>query len=111
MATRRRRGPANNSGGSGNNNNNSSSSRKQQKVLPPGRDFWGRDFEDEDLPEVIRSLGEPATMVRSLGAPPLPGQDRAAEHYFVAIYDKAANLAGALAATAGMLDFDEHDEN
>ena len=43
-------------------------------------------------------------MLRSLGPPPLPGHETAAEHYFDAVYDRAAALAIALAAASGLID-------
>ena len=41
--------------------------------------------------------------MRSLGRVPLTGQETAAEHWFSLVYERAAVLAGALAA-AGDLD-------
>jgi predicted TIM-barrel enzyme len=43
---------------------------------------------------------------RSLGPPPLPGHENAAEHYFAAVYDRAVTTAGALAAAGGLIDPD-----
>ena len=40
-------------------------------------------------------------MIRSLGPPPLPNAG-VAEHYFEAIYERAAALAIALATSAGL---------
>jgi len=73
----------------------------------PARDFWGTDEVDDDSIELIRPSTDPAAMIRSLGAPPLAGREVIAEHYFAAVYDKAAALAVALAATAGLLDVDD----
>ena len=47
-------------------------------------------------------------MVRSLGRVPLSGHETAAEHWFSLVYERAAVLAGALAAAGGLLD--ESDE-
>jgi hypothetical protein len=49
-------------------------------------------------------------MIRSLGPPPLPSRETVAEHYFVAVYEKATALATALAAASDLLDTEE-DEN
>jgi hypothetical protein len=49
-------------------------------------------------------------VVRSLGPPPLPGHETAAEHYFGAVYERAVALAGALAAAGGLLDTGEADD-
>jgi hypothetical protein len=77
---------------------------------PSGRDFWGRDDRDEEPPALIRPSDDPTAMIRSLGPPPLPSRETVAEHYFVAVYDKAASLAVALAAASGLLDTSETDE-
>ena len=42
-------------------------------------------------------------VLRSLGDPPLAGQGAVAEHYMGAVVDRAAGLATALAAAAGLL--------
>ena len=47
-------------------------------------------------------------MVNSLGPAPLPGRETIAEHYFAAIYERAAGLAAAIAASSDLLqDTDE----
>jgi hypothetical protein len=48
-------------------------------------------------------------LLRSLGDPPLPGQGAAAEHYLAVVVERAAGLAVALAATAGLLAVPEDD--
>jgi hypothetical protein len=50
---------------------------------------------------------DPSAMVRSLGPPPLPGHETAAEAYFAVVYDKAAALAAALAAASNLLQIDD----
>lgn len=77
---------------------------------PTGRDFWGRDDFDEEPPALIRQSDDPTAMIRSLGPPPLPSRETVAEHYFVAVYDKAASLAVALAAASGLLDTSDADQ-
>ena len=77
---------------------------------PSPRDFWGRaDFDDEP-PNLIRPSDDPTAMIRSLGPPPLPGRETVSEHYFAAVYDKAASLAIALAAASGLLDMSEDED-
>ena len=49
-------------------------------------------------------------MITSLGPAPLPCRETIAEHYFVAIYDRAAALAVALAASSDLLDTPEAGE-
>ena len=55
------------------------------------------------VPEPIIPVDDPAAMVRSLGAPPLQNQSTAAEHYMAAVVERAAGVATALAAVAGLL--------
>ena len=74
------------------------------------RDFWGYALDDDDA-ELIQPVSEPTALIRSLGAPPLPGNaSTAAEHYFAVVYERAAGLAVALAAAADMLDLDDDSE-
>jgi hypothetical protein len=72
-------------------------------------DFWGRPAAEEPTVEPIRAADDPTPIVRSLGPPPLPGRDRVAEHYFAAVYEKAASLAVALAAASGLLAAPDED--
>jgi hypothetical protein len=80
------------------------------------RPFWtSPPVEDYELvveTEPIRPVPDPGAMVRSLGPPPLFGGGGNAEHYFAAVYERAAMLAGALAAASGLLDLsaDTDDE-
>ena len=79
------------------------------KPRPPVNDpaFWGEaDAADDDV-ELIRPTDEPAAMITSLGPAPLPSRETIAEHYFLAIYDRAAALAVALAASSDLLDTPE----
>lgn len=66
----------------------------------------------QDLWHLVPALPDPAPIVpspdprmvlRSLGDPPLAGQGAVAEHYMGAVVDRAAGLATALAAAAGLL--------
>jgi hypothetical protein len=73
-----------------------------------GGDFRGSSNTDgDDVVEAIEMSDDPAAMIRSLGPPPLPGHEQAAEAYFAVVYDKAAALAGALAAASNLLQLDE----
>ena len=66
-------------------------------------EFWG---DPESLPspcEVIEHAPDARALLNSLGRPPVPGQETAAERWFTLVYERAAFLAGALAA-AGELD-------
>ncbi len=77
---------------------------------PSPRDFWGREDFDDEPADLIRPSEDPTAMIRSLGPPPLPGRETVSEHYFAAVYDKAASLAIALAAASGLLDMSEEED-
>jgi hypothetical protein len=72
-----------------------------------GGDFWGTAHHDDDIPSGITPSDDPAAMITSLGPAPLPGHETAAQHYFDAVYAKAAALAVALAAASGLLRTDD----
>jgi hypothetical protein len=70
------------------------------------RDFWGEDVDDPVDDEPIRVITpgvDPTALVESLGPLPFPGAGLA-HHYFQAVYERAAGLAVALAAAAGLLE-------
>ena len=56
-----------------------------------------------DDPDPIVPSGDVTATLRSLGDPPLQGQGAVAEHYVAAVVERAASLATALAASAGLL--------
>jgi hypothetical protein len=78
--------------------------RPQRRRAAPTRDFWGGAPADDESVNLIRPSDDPTAMIRSLGPPPFPGGETIAEHYFSAVYQKAATLATALAAASGLLD-------
>jgi hypothetical protein len=65
-------------------------------------EFWGDAGVDVEVDD-IQPAADPAAMVASLGPAPLPGRETIAEHYFKAIYDRAAALAVAVAASSDLL--------
>jgi len=70
-------------------------------------EFWG---DLDALPEPrddIRITPDPSAVVRSLGRPPLPGQEQASEAYFAAVYGRAVGLASALAAAGELIEPEE----
>ena len=77
------------------------------------RDFWGTDelvgVDETTLPKIRRSE-HPTALVDSLGPLPFPG-GQVAPHYFDLLYDRAASLAIALAASAGLAVFDDEFED
>lgn len=87
------------------------SGRRKRKQVDASA-FWGSEERLEVEIPVIRVSDEPHSVVASLGTPPLPGRESAAEATYVAVYEKAAGLATALAAAAGQLRFgDDEDED
>jgi hypothetical protein len=68
--------------------------------------FWG---DPANLPPPqagVRITDDPSAVPRSLGAPPLPGHEKVAEHYFRVVFERAVGTAGALAAAGGLIDPD-----
>jgi len=76
---------------------------KARGKAAPARDFWGSVDAVPDLVAPIRPATDASGLVRSLGAPPLAGHEVISEHYFRAVYDRAAGLATAIAAGNGLL--------
>ncbi|MEM9465333.1 MAG: hypothetical protein AAGA90_08155 [Actinomycetota bacterium] len=75
--------------------------RKNEPKIDPA-EFWG---DADALPEPIDAIDDVPdvkAVVRSLGRVPLTGQETAAEHWFSLVYERAAVLAGALAAAGGL---------
>ncbi len=96
---------ANGDGGDDKSRRRRKSSRKK-KVDP--QVFWGNpDKLAEYTPGRATVTTEPSAVIHSLGRPPLSGQQHAAEHYFSAVYDRAVNLAGALAAAGNLIEAEE----
>jgi hypothetical protein len=83
---------------------------KAQQSRAVAADFWGRTVAEEPPPP-IRPADDPTALVESLGAPPLPNRELMARAYFASAYDKAASLARALAAAAGLLELDTETGN
>ena len=54
-------------------------------------------------PVLIRPATDPTALLRSIGAPPLRARSDMAEAYLLAVSERAAGLATALAAAAGLL--------
>jgi hypothetical protein len=93
------------------------SSRSGRPTAQQLRAFWGDDdaFAEQPVPARVITPGvDPTALVESLGPLPFPGAGLA-QHYFEAVYERAAGLAVALAAAAGLLDLsssnDDDDEH
>jgi hypothetical protein len=84
--------------------NRSAGQRNRNRQQRTGVTFWGDPSKLPDTTGDVRMTTDPAAVPRSLGPPPLPGHEMAAEHYFAAVYDRAVTTAGALAAAGGLID-------
>ena len=84
-------------------NNNQNRRRRNQKQKQKRVDLW-RPVTPLEEPAPIRPAADPTALLRSLGDPPLQGQGQVAGHYVAAVIERAAGLATALAAAAGLLD-------
>lgn len=80
---------------------------KNKNGLDPVK-FWG---DAEAMPQAdatkVNITTYPGAVVKSLGRPPLSGQQNASEHYFTAVYDRAVNLASALAAAGNLIEAED----
>jgi hypothetical protein len=81
-------------------------SRAPRRRAKPVRDFWGSDHPTDRVPTPIRAVEHPTALIQSLGAPPFP-RAAVARHYFDSVYERAAALAIALAASAGLSENDD----
>lgn len=96
-------------GGGRNKNKRSRNSRggnAKGPSSPSGAGFWGDATKLPAPTRDVRITDQPAAVARSLGAPPLPGHENIAEHYFAVVYERAVQTAGALAAAGGLIDPD-----
>lgn len=91
---------ANANQGNGQGSKGGGQSKAKKKLV----DFWEvKGATPTDLAAAVSVPDDPTALVRSLGAPALPGQGANAEHYFTAVYDKASHVAYALAVANGLL--------
>ena len=75
---------------------------QRPRPKPKPTDLW-RPVPQLPPPEPIAPGTDPAALLRSLGDPPLQGQGAVAEHHLATVVERAAALATALAASAGLL--------
>ncbi len=68
--------------------------------------FWGAEV-DEPIAPFIRPSQDPTALLRSLGPVPLTVQEKLAAAQLLAVYEKAAQVATAVAAAAGLVEADE----
>jgi hypothetical protein len=77
-------------------------SRRNVRRRNPRPDLW-RAVPPAPEAQIITPAVDPTALVRSLGPPQLPGQTAYAEHYVAAVVERAAAMAGAVAAAAGVI--------
>ena len=110
--SQRQRGSNPSAGQGGDDKSRSSRRRKgsRRKKVDP-QVFWGdpAKLAEHNAGKALITTN-PSAVVQSLGRPPLSGQQNAAEHYFVAVYDRAVNLAAALAAAGNLIEPEELTE-
>jgi hypothetical protein len=82
--------------------------RPQRQKRSTVRGLWSPTPPLND-PDPIKPAADPTVLIDSLGPPPLRGHSSAAEHYLAAVVERAAAVATALAASAGLL-ADSEDE-
>lgn len=81
--------------------------RSQARTAPPA-EFWRAAPEPPEPPD-ISPARDATALLRSMGPPPLPGQQQVALPYLEAVALEAQKLATALAASADLLDFGGDD--
>ena len=89
----------NDNGGGGRKRN-----RKRRNRAKATAEYWGDKGRLPDPTSDIRITEDPSAVVRSLGRPPLPGQEHASEAFFAAVYGRAVGLASALAAAGDLIE-------
>ena len=93
----------NNSAGNSNNKNKNKKQSNNGKKKFDAAAFWGDPAAIPNPEGFDTTTPDPVAVVNSLGQPPLPGHGAASPHYFTLVYNRAAQLAGAL-AMAGEID-------
>lgn len=85
------------------------SGRRRKKpggVAADATKFWGAEV-DEPIAPFIRPTEDPTALLRSLGPIPLTVQEKLAAAQLHAVYEKATQVATAVAAAAGLVEADE----
>ncbi len=107
---RRKRSRSRNRGKSG--GGNASGGQKGRKAAPKVDpvEFWGDPTQVPEVEEALTHAPNVRAVLTSLGRPPVSGHETAAEHWFSLVYERAAFLAGALAAAGGLDENADGDE-
>ena len=78
--------------------------RKRRNRSKATTEYWGDKDKLPDPTSDIRIAEDASAVVRSLGRPPLPGQEHVSEAFFAAVYGRAVGLASALAAAGELIE-------
>lgn len=103
----------NNSNGNSDGGTQSTKSAKRKRArnrksrAKQNRAFWGDESRLPDAPTTSPVTTDPASVIRSLGRPPLVGHEQHAGHYFEAVTMRAVAIGSAIAAAGDMLDAEE----
>lgn len=81
--------------------------RNRKSKAKQNRAFWGDEARLPEPPRKARITDVPASVINSLGRPPMPGHEQQAQHYFEAVTMRAVAIGGAIAAAGDMIDQDE----
>lgn len=87
-----------------------SAAKRKRKSKGTSRRFWGDAPLEASTDDPLRVTPDPTALVRSLGIPPLPGQEHTSGLYFQTVYERAVRMAAALAAAGDLIEVDEAAE-
>jgi hypothetical protein len=81
--------------------------KRKRKAKGTSRRFWGDAMPEPSTEAAVRVTPDPTAVVRSLGIPPLPGQEHSSGLYFQTVYERSVRMAAALAAAGNLIEVDE----
>jgi hypothetical protein len=99
--------PQQNRSGNGTRAGKRKRSRNRKSKAKQNRAFWGDEARLPEPPTRARITEEPASVINSLGRPPMPGFEQQAQHYFEAVTMRAVAIGAAIAAAGDMVDADD----
>jgi hypothetical protein len=84
-------------------------SRRRRGKKVKSADLW-RPYAPLEAPEPISRANDATVVIRSLGSPPLKGQGTLADQHLALAVERAADMAMALALSAGLMAEPTSDE-